>query len=77
MGSKPNMWRVISGFVDKESETKRILVSNAAGQDLHTNTGRKSLVRGHYERIAGIVQQILTLPPEQYINLIAHELSVH
>ena len=77
MGSKPNMWRVISGFVHKESETKRILVSNAAGQDLNTNTGRKSLVRGHYERIARIVQQFSALPPKEYINIIAHELSVH
>ena len=44
---------------------------------VHTNSGRKGLVRGHYERIAGIVKQFSTLPPEQYINLIAHELSVH
>ena len=71
------MWTIISGFVQKELDTERSLISNAAGQDHHTNSGRKGLVRGHYERIAGIVKQFSTLPPEQYINLIAHELSVH
>ena len=60
MASKPN--RGISGFVHKESETKRILVSNAAGQDIPKNAGWKNLVQGHvYKGIAGIVQQFSTL----------------
>ena len=70
MGAHPNMWKVITGFIQKESETKRILVSNTAGQDLSTNTGRKSLRQGHYERIAGIAKQFSTIPAGQYINLL-------
>ena len=66
----------ISGFDHKESEAKIVLVFNA-GQDLPANTGRKYVVQGHYKRIASIVQQFSTLQPEQHINLIAHELSVH
>ena len=77
MGMKPNMWKIIQGFVNQESETKRIIVSNAAGRDMNTNMGRKSLVKSHYERIANIVQQFNTLPIEEYLNLIAHELSLH
>ena len=77
MGVKPNMWKVIKGFVKTESETKRILVTNAAGRDLNSNTGRKSLVKNQYERISNIVRQYVTLPSVEYINLIAHELSLH
>ena len=77
MGTKPNMWKIVQGFVNQESETKRILVSNAAGRDMNTNTGRKSLVKNQYMRIRGIVQQYNTLPIEQYLNLMAHELSLH
>ena len=77
MGSKPNIWRVIQGFVDKESETKRILVANAAGRDMNTNSGRKSLVQNHHRRIASIARQYITLPTAEYLALIAHELSLH
>ena len=42
MGAKPNIWKIIQGFVNQELETKQILVSNAAGKDINTNTGRKS-----------------------------------
>ena len=77
MGTNPNMWKVIQGFIDAESETKRVLVANAAGRDLNANTGRKSLVKDHYERIASIAHQYTTLPGNEYINLIAHDLSMN
>ena len=68
MGTNPNMWKIVQGFVNQESENKRILVSNAAGRDMNTNTGRKSLVKKQYVRIGGIVQQYNTLAIEQYLN---------
>ena len=37
MGSKPHMWKTIQGFVNQESETKQILVPNAAGRDMNMN----------------------------------------
>ena len=77
MGTKPKTWKIVQGFVNQESETKRILVSNAAGRDMNTNTGRKSLVKNQFVRIGGIVQQYNTLPIEQYLNLIPHEFSLH
>ena len=61
-GYKITYWGNLQGFVNQESETKRILVSNAAGRDMNTNTGRKSLVKNQYVRIGGIVQQYNTLP---------------
>ena len=77
MGTKPKAWKIVQGFVNQESETKWILVSNAAGRDMNTNTGRKSLVKNQFVRIGGIVQQYNTLPIEQYLNLIPHEFSLH
>ena len=77
MGVNSNIWRIINGFKNKESEVKHTLVSNAAGRDLNTNSGRNSLVQGHYERIAGITGKYSTIPSDLYINLIAHELSLH
>ena len=77
MGVHPNVWKVIQGFIDSETETKRTLVANAAGKDLHLNTGRRSLVQNQYKRIASIAQQFHTLPSNEYVNLIAHELSLH
>ena len=43
MSTKPNMWKIVQGFVIQDSETKQILISNAARVDMNTNTGRKSL----------------------------------
>ena len=46
------------------------LISNAAGRDMNTNTGRNSLVKCHFERDANIVLQYNTLPIEDYnLNL--------
>ena len=56
-------------FVNQETGTKRILVSNAAGRDMNTNTGRKSLANKQYVRIGGIVHQYNTLPIKQYLIL--------
>ena len=42
-GIQTNTWTIISGFGQKKLETKITLVSNAAGQDLHTNSGGKAL----------------------------------
>jgi len=33
------------------------IVSNAAGRDINTNTGRNSLVKSNFERVANIVLQ--------------------
>ena len=76
-GYKITYWGNLQGFVNQESETKRILVSNAAGRDMNTNTGRKSLVKNQYVRIGGIIHQYNTLPIKQYVNLIAHDLSLN
>ena len=77
MGTQPNMWKILQGFVKQESETKRILVSNAAERDMNTNTGRKSLVKNQYVRIGGIIHQYNTLPIKQYVNLIALDVSLN
>ena len=58
-----NQNHTTQGFVNQDSETKQILVSNATGSDMNTNIGRKSLVNSHYKRFANIVLQYLILIP--------------
>ena len=77
MGMKPNVWKVVEGFKDQEAESRRILLSNAIGRDMTTNTGRLSLSRCHNERIRNLVMQYNTMPSKEYMQLVAHELSLH
>ena len=75
MGVSPNVFKVISGFIDQESETKRILVTQATGRDMSDNTGRKSMSKERKDRIKAVVQQYRTLPSKEYLTILAHELS--
>ena len=38
-------------LIKRESETKRMIISNAAGRDMNTNTRRMTLVKNQYVRI--------------------------
>ena len=75
MGVSPNVFKVISGFIDQESETKRILVTQATGRDMSDNTGRKSMSKECKDRIKAVVQQYRTLPSKEYLTILVHELS--
>ena len=77
MGMKPNVWKVLEGFKDQEAESRRILLSNATRRDMTTNTGRQSLSRRHTERIRNLVLQYNTVSSKEYMQLVAHELSLH
>ena len=41
VGPHPKVWKVIDAFINTGAESRRILLTNAIGQDLHQNTGRK------------------------------------
>ena len=43
MGTKPNMWKIIQGFVNQESETKRILVCCCCREGYEHKYGEKEL----------------------------------
>ena len=43
-----------------------MLVSNAGGQDMTLNTGRKGHVQDMYKQISNIIRQYSTLPKNEY-----------
>ena len=62
-------------FKKVDAETHRILLSNAVGNDLCGNTGRKAGSISRNLRIKGIVEQYSTMSCNDYITQIAHELN--
>ena len=75
MGTHPNVWAVIQGFIRKEADAGRQIMSNAADLDLRENTGRKSLGEQTREQIRSVVGEYVHLPPKAYRQKLAHILS--
>ena len=77
MGPHPNVWAVIQGFIRKEADAGRQIMSNAADLDLRENTGRKSLGEQTREQIKSVVGEYVHLPPKAYQiwQKLAHILS--
>ena len=75
MGIKPNFFKVIQGFISQESETKRLLVTQATGRDMSDNSGRRSICRDHRERLKNIISQYATMPNEEFLTTLAHEIA--
>ena len=75
MGPHPNVWAVIQGFIRKEADAGRQIMSNAADLDLRENTGRKSLGEQTREQIKSVVAEHVHLPPKAYLQKLAHILS--
>ena len=59
MGPHPNVWAVIQGFIRKEADAGRQIMSNAADLDLRENTGRKSLGEQTREQIKSVVGEYI------------------
>ena len=75
MGPHPNVRAVIQGFIRKEADAGRQIMSNAADLDLRENTGRKSLGEQTREQIKSVVGEYVHLPPIAYWQKLAHILS--
>jgi hypothetical protein len=75
VGIHTNVWKIIDTFKKQEAETRRVLLSNAAGRDMHGNTGRKESTRARHASLKLIVQQYGTIPDEAYLQQLAHELQ--
>ena len=75
MGPHPNVWAVIQGFIRKEADAGRQIMSNAADLDLRENTGRKGLGEPTQEQIKSVVGEYVRLPPRAYWQKLAHILS--
>ena len=59
MGPHPNVWAVIQGFIRKEADAGRQIMTNAADLDLRENTGRKSLGEPTREQIKSVVGEYI------------------
>lgn len=75
IGTHPNVWRVIDGFIKQEAEARRVLLSNSTGRDMSENTGRKEKTKSHHFRIKSVVLQFGTLPDRAFLQQIAAELQ--
>ena len=75
MGPDPNVCPVIQGFIRKEADGGRQIMSNAADLDLRENKGRKSLGEQTQEQIKSVVGEYVHLPPIAYWQKLAHILS--
>ena len=73
--NNPNIWKVCELFQKQDAESRRILLSNAVGQDLTSNSGRKERSSANRQRIKLIVEQFNILPELEYLQQIAHELQ--
>ena len=75
VGPHPNVWKVIDAFIKTEAESRRILLSNAIGQDLHQNTGRKERTMANHQRLKLLAEQFGVLPDKEYLQQVAHQLQ--
>ena len=75
MGPHPNVWAVIQGFIRKEADAGRQIMSNAADLDLREKIGRKRLGEQTREQIKSVVGEYIHLPPIVYWKKLAHILS--
>ena len=75
VGPHPNVWKVIDTFIKIESESRRILLSNAIGQDLHQNTGRKERTMANHQSHKLLAEQFGVLPDKEYLQQVAHQLQ--
>ena len=66
---------MIKGFIDQESETEKVLVTQATGRDMSKNSGRRSFSREHRDRIKAVVQKFHVLPAKEYLSILASELA--
>ena len=74
-GTFPNIWKMMEAFNKTEADTHRILLSNAIGQDLTCNTGRKKAHDALHKKIRSIVSKYASLNHQDYLQQIAHLLG--
>ena len=71
VGTKPNVWGVLENFVLIKADSRRVILNNAVGKDMHVNTGRKKKSLDHTEELQLLVRSFGTCPDQEYIQKIA------
>ena len=67
--------RINDAFTKIESESRKILLSNAIGQDLHQNTRRKERTMANHQRLKLLAEQFGVLPDKEHLQQVAHQLQ--
>ena len=75
VGAKTHVWDFLKLVRSQEANTRRVFLSNSVGQDIHVNTGRKQVALDNIQRIKFLVTSFNTTPPQEYIQMIGHELQ--
>ena len=60
-------------FSKQDAEARRAYLSNAVGQDMATNTGRKQRSLDARERLKFVVDAFKSMPRADYISTFAHD----
>lgn len=71
LGQNSNIWLTIDTFISQEAETRRVLLSNMAGQDLTNNQGRKLKLQQAHSMLCNTVQRIDDVTPLVYLKAVA------
>ena len=74
-GRNPNVWHIQELFVKQDAEARRSYLSNAVGQDLHNNTGRKQRSLDARHRIKFVLDNFENMTISDYVSTIAHDLQ--
>ena len=62
-------------FVKQDAEARMCYLSNTAGQDTHTNSGRKQRSLDFRQRIKFVIDSFESMPRSDYISTIADDLQ--
>ena len=73
VGHSPNVWHIQELFIKQDAEARRAYLSNAVGQDMTTNTGRKQRSLDARERVKFVVDAFDSMPRADYISTLAHD----
>ena len=73
VGHSPNVWHIQELFIKQDAEVRRAYLSNAVGQDMTTNTGRKQRSLDARERLKCVVDAFDSVPRADYISTLAHD----
>jgi hypothetical protein len=75
VGYKPNVWVIQELFIKQDAEARRNYLSNAVGQDMHTNTGRKQRSLHSCGRVKFVVDAFESMSRSDYISTLAHNIQ--
>ena len=73
VGIKPNVWHIQELFGKQDAEARRAYLSNAKGQDMHTNSGRKQRSLDARERIKFVVDAFEHMSRSDFLATLAHD----